>query len=250
MNNSKKGLVIIALLTITLIAILGVGMLKTKKLNAKNQKEFMEFMEAFNNETLEKETKAADFVGKVKEKQEVNMLILGDGLAASQGKTTDDGIWSDGVSNFIKSTYGSEVKLQVISESKAKIEDGLNTVNLNDISDNDLIILCYGSNESSDSTSIDSFKGNYTNMVKKVKEENPKATVIVVLPSNLSLDNKYRLKIMEVCNENGLAYADMKTSFQQSGYAESKLTKNSLPTDMGYQIYSQTINNIIKSLIV
>ena len=91
---------------------------------------------------------------------------------------------------------------------------------------------------------------NYTNMVKKVKEENPNATVIVVLPSNLSLDNKYRLKIMEVCNENGLAYADMKTSFQQSGYAESKLTKNSLPTDMGYQIYSQTINNIIKSLIV
>ncbi|MBE6050964.1 MAG: hypothetical protein E7214_10025 [Clostridium sp.] len=249
MNNSKKGFGIIILLSIVLVAVLGLGIMKTRKLNAINQKEFKEFMDEFNNATLEKEKKPVDFVGKLKEKQEVNMLVLGDELAASQGKTTDNGIWSDGVTKFIKDTYGSEVKLQVLAESKAKVEDGLNTVNLNNVSNNDFILFCYGNNDSLGRTSLDSFKGNYSNLVKKVKEENPNATLIVMIPSTLELDNKYRLKMMEVCNENGLAYGDMKTSFKESGQAESKLTKNSLPTDMGYQVYTQTINNIIKSLV-
>lgn len=248
MNNSKKGFAIIILLSIVLIAVIGLGVMKTKKLNAINQKEFKEFMDEFNNATLEKEKKSVDFVGKLKEKQEINMLVLGDGLAASQGKTKDDGIWTNAVTKFIKETYGSDVKPQVLAESSAKVEDGLNTVNLNDISNKDLIILSYGNNDSINKTGLDSFKVNYTNLVNKIKAENPNALIIVLIPNTLELDNKYRIKMMEVCNENRLAYGDLKTAFKESGQAESKLVKNSLPTDAGYQIYSQTVSNIIKTL--
>lgn len=249
MNNSKKGFVIIILLSIVLIAVIGLGVMKTKKLNTINQKEFKEFMDEFNNATLDKDKKSVDFVGKLKGKQEINMLVLGDGLAASQGKTTDDGIWSNGVTKFIKETYGSSVKLQVLAEPNAKVEDGVNTVNLNDVSNNDLIILCYGNNDSANKTSIDSFKASYTNLVTKVKNENPNALVIAIMPNTLELENKYRIKMMEVCNEKAIAYGDLKTAFKESGQAESKLIKNSLPTDAGYKLYSQTVSNIIKSLV-
>ncbi|MDS0526685.1 SGNH/GDSL hydrolase family protein [Clostridium sp. SHJSY1] len=259
MNNSKKGLIIIIALTFVFIGVLTMGIIKDRNLNTalaesstkkvqEEPKEETKTEEKAPEEKKEevKNTETLDFYGKLKEKQSVRILILGDGLAMSQGRTSENGIWDKGVANLIQTTYGSKVELKSLAQGGASTAVGIDIVKANDIKDYDLVITCFGHNDNNTSVNTNQMKTNYNNIIAEVKNKSPKATIIVVLPSTLALDNTYRDNIQKVATENNVAVADMKKAFTESGVKESTLMNGALPNDKGYQVYTQTIGNVIK----
>ncbi|WP_143315811.1 SGNH/GDSL hydrolase family protein [Clostridium sp. HBUAS56017] len=261
MNNSKKGLITISALALILVFVLAAGIIKDRKLNSINKEEYVASLtnsskeESKNTKEVkaqeppveDKSTKSLDFYGKLKEKQPVRVLILGDGLAMSQGRNSDNGIWDQGVASLIQNTYGSKVELKSLAQSGASTTVGVNVAKNNDISNYDLVITCFGHNDNSTLVNPSQSKTNYSNILAEIKSKSPKATIIPVLPSTLALDNTYRLTIQKLAAENNLTCADMKKAFTESASQESTLLNGSLPNDKGYQIYTQTVGNIIKA---
>jgi hypothetical protein len=262
LNNSKKGLLTVIALALILICVLAAGILKDKKLNNANKEEYTASLTSASKEepketkeeakveekpVVEKDTQNLDFYGKLKEKQSVRVLILGDGLAMSQGRASDNGVWDQGVANLIQSTYGSKVELKSLAQSGASTSVGVSVVKDSDIKDYDLVITCFGQNDSNTLVNPSQMKTNYNSIITEIKSKSPKATIIPVLPNTLALDNTYRLTIQKVATENKLTCADMKKAFTESGMQESSLINGYLPNDKGYQIYTQTIGNVIKA---
>lgn len=254
MNNSKKGLILIALLSIILVLVIGAGLIKERYENKTNKEEYDRYIEETQiEETKDKNTegsidssKIKGFINKLKAKQDVRVLILGDDMALSVGRNSDSGIWSGGVKNLIETTYGSKVDLTVLASEGATLENGLTTTKEKDISDYDLTILCYGNNDSKASRKVSTVKENYTEIVKNIKDKSPDSLMIAVLESSLELNNPYRLAVVEVAATNSLIKADMREAFNSSGKKDSALSKNGFPNDTGYQIYTQTIGKVIK----
>ncbi|MGG7178131.1 SGNH/GDSL hydrolase family protein [Clostridium paraputrificum] len=262
MNNSKKGLAIIVTLAIVLITVFTFGILRDRKISAKNREDYKAWIEGTVETSNQKEeivesvvedteakgeAEELNFYGKLKNKKPVRVLILGDGLALSQGRNTDNGIWDQGVASFIQSTYGSTVELKSLAQNGAASAVGYNVVKNNDISNYDFIITCYGQNDNNAAVNIDQFRTNYDSIIKEIKAKNPNGTIVPILPSTLTTDNRYRTTIQAIATEHGLQVADTKTTFINSGIPEGTLSNGVLPNDKGYQLYTETVGNVIKN---
>ena len=247
-STDKIENIVIVVLVVVLAITLTLGIIKDKKESKKNLEEYNEFLKEENNNLVEEsdETDGNDFYSKLRKKEEVKVLVLGDGLALSQGRVSDNGIWDQGLKNLIQNTYGSNVELNSLAQNGASSSVGVDTVKNNDISGYNLIITCYGYNDNKVGTSIEEFKKNYEDIISEIKTKNPSAIIIPILPSTLSIDNAYSVAIKEVSDTNKLNFADIKTEFINSGVTEDNLTNSGLPNDKGYELYTQCIGNIIK----
>ena len=259
LNNNKKGIVIIITLIIVLAGVLTLGIIKDRKVNSDNKADYNNYIEeskttevAAKTEEVKETTKEAtspeelNFYGKLKNKKAVKILILGDGLALSQGSTSNGGLWDAGLRNLIQNTYGSTVELISLAKAGSASSVGLTVAKSNNLEGYDLVITCFGHNDSNSAININDFKTNYTGIVNEIKVKSPKVIILPLLPSTLPLDNKYRLKIQEVATENSLTCIDTKTAFINSGITEAKLLNGNLPSDIGYQVYTETVGNVIK----
>ena len=254
-STDKIENIVIVVLAVILAITLTLGIIKDKKESNKNLEEYNEFI---NEEGKDKETSSDnvieesnevvkdDFYSKLRRKEEVKVLVLGDGLALSQGRNSDNGVWDQGVKSLIQSTYGSNVELKSLAKGGSSSAVGVETVKNNDISGYDLIITCYGHNDNKIGTSIEDFKANYQNIIDEIIQKNPNGIIIPIVPSTLASDNKYSNAIKEVSNTNKLNFADTKTTFINSGIGEGNLTNSGLPNDTGYQLYTQCIGDVIK----
>ena len=255
LSNNKRGMAIIIILILVFAGVLTLGIIKDKKYNSDNQADYNKYIEGSKTTEVAAKTEEVkatpqevlDFYGKLKNKKAVKVLILGDGLALSQGSTSNSGAWDAGVVNLLKTTYGSTAELISLAKAGASSSVGLNVAKSNNLEGYDLVITCFGQNDNISAVNINDFKTNYAGIVKEIKAKSPKATILPILPSTLALDNKYRAKIQEVATENGLTCIDTKTTFIKSGITDAKLLNGSLPSDVGYQLYTQTIGETIKA---
>jgi len=255
LSKNTRGTAIIIALILIFAGVLTLGIIKDKKANKDNKADYNESLEepkttkvvAQNEETKGTVDEALNFYGKLKNKKDAKILILGDGLALSQGSTSNGGVWDTGLVNLLENTYGSKVDLISLAKAGAASSVGLDTAKNNNLEGYDLVITCFGHNDNNSAVNINDFKLNYAGIVTIIKEKSPKAIVLPILPSTLALDNKYRAKIQEIATENGLTCIDTKTGFTKSGIAEAKLLNGTLPNDTGYQIYTQTMAEIIKA---
>lgn len=270
MNNSKKGIFVTAVLAIILAIVLTVGIMQDRKLLAQNKQDYDKWIEQsneansieVNGEAKEEKTKkqevqpqqtevkstekSSNLYEKLKNKDSVRLLILGDGIALSQGRNSENGVWERGIASLITSTYGSEVEVKSLAKAGASSAVGYDVVNSNDISNFDLIIICYGQNDNNTAVNTNQFKINYESIVSKVKESNPNGTIIPILPNTLQINNSYRDIIQEIAKDNSLDVADMKKAFASSSIGEANLLNGTLPNDTGYQIYTQVLGESIK----
>lgn len=256
LNNTKKGIVMIITLILVLAGVLTLGILKDKNSKDDNQDNYSANIEETKTEETEDvkekpQTETAeevtDFYGKLKNKEALKVLILGDGLALSQGSTSNNGVWDTGVVNLIKNTYGNAVEMVSLAKAKATTLVGLSVVNNNKIENYDLVITCFGHNDNMAAVNINDFEKNYSEMITQIKKMSPNATILPVLPSTLALDNNYRRKIQEVATENSLTCVDTKTAFANSGLTDAELLNGTLPNDTGYKLYTQTVGETIKT---
>ena len=268
MNNSKKGIAIIVLLIFILGVVLTAGIIKDKKLSKENKDDYNNYIATIkdkdDSDTKDTESSKSNddssqsdnndsgkeqnlnFYDKLKAKSPVKVLVLGDGIALSQGSTTSDGKWVEGLANFIKTTYGSEVEVKSLAKSGTKADEGLNIAKSNDLTGYDLVETCFGQNDNNAKTDAKAFKTSYLGIIDEIKSKNSNAVIIPVLSSTLDANNNYRKAISEIAQEKSLSAADVKQAFVDSG-AEASLVTGSLPNDKGYKYYTLTIANIIKN---
>lgn len=251
--KEKKQNILIVFLVIALIIIMIVGTIedrKDKKQNIEDYKNWSE-KEDINKEDINKKSNKEevvdDFYSKLSKKEKVKVLILGDGIALSDGRNSEDGIWEHGVSYILKNTYGCENEVISLAENKSKVSDGIKVAEDNDIKGYDLIITCFGHNDSNEKVNLDQFKEDYKTLISKIKEANNNVVIIPIVESTLDKENIYRKELIEIFTEKSILYADTKLAFEMSGTLERNLKNNELPNDTGYQIYTQTISEVIKS---
>lgn len=267
MNNSKKGLGIIIVLFIVLIGVLTLGILKEKKMQKDSESVTSEWVASKDNNTSKEDKKEEEkpsdeekkedqeapkeenkgLYSKLKNKSDVRMLVLGDGLALSQGRNTTAGMWDKEIANWMTNTYGSKVELVSLARAGATSGVGYEVATNNDISNYDLIIICFGQNDNNKLTNINTFNANYQGIVNKVKEKNPNGTILPILPSTLVGDNEYRVAMQNISKNNTLNAIDVSNEFANSGVAINQLVGNGgLPNDKGYGLYIKAVTKYIE----
>lgn len=258
MNNSKRGFILVVILSVILIMLIIAGVIKERHDNKLSEEEYVSCNEMYEKKALEENvpeestkdpSKIIGLANKLKGKQDVNVLILGDDIAMSTGRKSEAGIWSDALKNLLESTYGSKVNLKLVAKEGATTEMGLSDIKENDISDYDLVILCYGSNDRKEARKLSDVKKNYIEIIRQIKQKSPTSLVIAVLESSLELNNSYRLAVLDVAANNYMLVADMRNAFDSSGKSEASISNNGLPNDAGYEIYTQTIAKKIKEVV-
>ena len=269
MNNSRKGLGIIIVLFIVLIGVLTLGIFKEKKMQKDSESVTSEWVASKDNSTSKEEDKKEgekpsdeekkeeqeapkeEYKGlysKLKNKADVRMLVLGDGLALSQGRNTTAGIWDKEIANWMTNTYGSKVELVSLARAGATSAVGYEVAANNDISNYDLIIICFGQNDNNKLNNINTFNANYQGIINKVKEKNPEGTILPILPSTLVADNAYRVAIQNISKNNTLNAIDVSNEFANSGVAINQLVGNAgLPNDKGYGLYIKAVTKHIEN---
>lgn len=253
--NNKKGIVVIVALSLILLVALFLGSIEDKKLRDNDIKEYEESIIVTNQEKdldVEKEQKQEipkveekNFYMKLSNKEKVNILITGDRIALSEGKNSENGLWSEGVSYIINKNYNSSVELNMLAKQDISVQGGQDLLSKNNTSIYDLIIFCFGHNDSIMSLNVDEFKSTYNKIVSEIKSKNKIQNLILMIPSTLNDDDKYRSAIIEVAKENGLVCVDTKVTLDNSKIPKKNLLNGKLPNDLGYQLYTEAISKVI-----
>ena len=172
--NNKRGIALISLLLLTLVGIVSFGVISDNKLKRKNQEEYNEWLKEKKQESVlgvseKTEEEKSDFYTKILLKEKVNILIIGDRIALSDGRDSQNGIWSEGIKYILNKNYGVNSEVKILAESTDSIDKALVYANSNIIGNYDLIIMCYGYNDSLGSTDLNKFKYIYNQAIKKAK---------------------------------------------------------------------------------
>lgn len=261
-ENNKKSIVLIGVLSVILIGLLVTGYIMDKNTQKANNEEYNKWCQSkgkatmtiasenpSKNDSSSGETDKAkadseiqeDIYTKVKSKKDIKVAVLGDGLALSVGRKTEAGIWQEGFKSTIESKLGSKVNMVSLAQNKTTAKDGVSVVEKNDLSSCDMTVICYGHNDNMSKVAIKDFENNYNKIVSKLKEANSKMAIILILPSTLEKNSEYRNVIVKIANNNQVMTSDMKSAFASYGASEKNLTSDSLPTDLGYQLYTKTL---------
>ena len=251
MGKNKKETIVIASLLLILTVVLVIGIIKDKKLLEKNNIEYDNWKE---NNLIQDETstindvkveKSKNFYEKLKSNEYVNILVLGDDIALSEGRRSDDGIWTEGLKYLIKNTYNTENTLTNVSEKGYLIESAVQNIINSDIANYDLVILCFGYSNYVSGSDIESFRNSYTNIIDEIYKQKENITILSMVQSELDTNSPYGNIVKEVSLSKGLSIIDTHEAFKNSGIEYALSDNGVLPNDIGYQIYTETIKSVI-----
>ena len=114
-------------------------------------------------------------------------------------------------------------------------------MDLNDDTDYDLVVICYGQNDSTDG-----FSTNYEALIRAVRNKYPNSSIISILESSQREYTEKMTTIQSICEHYSIPVADTIAAFNNSGKAYDDLTKDKVhPNDAGQDIYFETLKTII-----
>lgn len=252
-HRDKSKLLNIALivLALALIVVIVFGTLKDKRVLANNNEKYQEKVtsnsSADNNETSK--DLDANVYEKMKLGKPINILVLGDGVGLSEGKSSDNNAWTNLLSNWIKEQYNSDVTITNLSVNKGNVKDGLKALEGN--KDNfDLAYIIFGENDQH-TLSAKEFKENYENIVQNIKARNDKTVIIPVIENSMRKKSEYKTIIEEIGKSNGLPVLDVAATFTKDPAPYAKLTTKGgiYPNDLGYSLYFTDMKNSIEAYV-
>ncbi len=178
---------------------------------------------------------------KLKQGEDVNILINGDSIGAGGG-STDGNSWTDLLKEYIESEYGVNCNLTNISLGGNGSYAGYVQENiLNDGIDYDLMIICYGEND--DRKSI--FR-EYEALIRSAEKKYPSCNIIAILESSQREYTKKIEAIEELSEYYDIPTADTIAAFNESGRSYEELTVDvKHPNDEGYRLYFEKVKEII-----
>jgi len=186
-------------------------------------------------------TESSGIYRKLNKGEDVNILINGDSIGAGGG-STDGHSWTDLLKSYIESEYSVSCNITNISLGGNGSYAGYVQENiLNDGTDYDLMIICYGEND--DRKSLPS---EYEALIRSAEEKYPSCNIISVLESS-QREYTGKIETIEGLSEYyDIPTADTIAAFEESGKAYEELTVDvKHPNDEGYRLYFEAVKEII-----
>lgn len=249
-NRSKSKVldISIIILIIALAVVIAVGTIRDKKTLAKNM-EIYSSDSSNKAENNEKQATTSNPYEKIKKGEEVNILVLGNGVGLSEGKTDESGNWTSSLSKWLEETYKSKANITNLSQDKATVKVGLEELEKN--KDNfDLAYIIFGENDQKE-IKPNEFKEDYEKIVKNLKERNKNISIVPIIENSLRKKNEYTTIIEDIGKDNDIKVLDMATVFTKDPAPYAKLTNKDgiYPNNLGYGLYFSNVKSLIEANI-
>lgn len=249
-NNSKLLNILLIILSIALVLVIVFGTINDKRILANNKDNATTSNDSTTTNKDENSTfKLGNPYEKIKDGQGLNILILGDGIGTSEGKSGEEGDWSSLLTKWLQDTHNSKASVTNLSEEKATIKDGVQRLESNK-DKFDMAYIIFGQNDEK-TLSAEEFKKNYEEVVKNLKERNKDMAIVPVIENSIRKKNAYTNAIEEVAKANNLQVLDMATVFTKDPEPYAKITTKGgiFPNNTGYGLYFKEMKNLIESNI-
>ena len=231
-----------------IILVIAVGTIRDKKTLAKNM-EIYSSDSSNNSEDNKKQATTSNPYEKIKKGEEVNILVLGNGVGLSEGKTDESGNWTSSLSKWLEETYKSKANITNLSQDKATVKVGLEELEKN--KDNfDLAYIIFGENDQKE-IKPNEFKEDYEKIIKNLKERNKNISIVPIIENSLRKKNEYTTIIEDIGKDNDIKVLDMATVFTKDPAPYAKLTTKGgiYPNNVGYSLYFSNIKSLIEANI-
>ncbi len=185
---------------------------------------------------------SSGFYRKLNKGEDVNVLINGDSIGAGGGSTPGNS-WTDLLKAYIESEYSVSCNLKNISlGGNASYAGYVMESILDDDTDYDLIVFCYGENDGTATLAPE-----YEAMIRAARKKYVSCNMISVLESSQREYTKKMEAIEELSEYYDIEIADTIAKFNESGIAYEELTVDvKHPNDEGYRLYFETLKKIIE----
>lgn len=256
MGKGFKTNVIIVLLIILTAGVITLGIKNDKKARAKDIEDVKAYEskntssakkpdESAKKKAEDKKEESLDIYGKLQAGKDVKVLVVGDSIGKSIGKTKDDAAWDVKVKKLIEDKYKNKCTIDNISEDSAIAYKGYSDIMKNDIKDFDLAIVCFGGSDQYVTTK-DQFSGTYEAVIRQLKKKNAKGEIITVLEN--TMENKNFVDIIKDVSKNyNLDMMDGIAAYNDSPLSKKDMLADKLhPNDKGYEVYANAIYKIIE----
>lgn len=246
-SSSRKN-AILSIIIVLLAVLLGTLLWMNKKEEDKKSAELQALNAQLYQEEQEKaaalkQKKADDsFYQKLSDGFDVNVLIVGDSIGTGAGKETDGLQWFKQLQSYLRTVNKASVAVTNISMGGNTSYAGyVRTMDLEDSTDYDLAIICYGQNDRSDG-----FSTYYESIIQAIKKKYPDCSIISILESSQREYTEKMTTIQSICDHYGIPVADTIAAFNNSGKSYDDLTKDGVhPNDAGQTIYYETVKAVI-----
>ena len=249
-NRSKSKVldISIIILIIALIVVIGVGTIRDKKTLARNMETYSGDSTS-SSENNENQATTSNPYEKIKEGKEVNILVLGNGIGLSEGKTDESGNWTSSLSKWLEETYKSKANITNLSQDKATVKVGLEELEKNKDTF-DLAYIIFGENDQK-ALKPNEFKEDYEKIIKNLKERNKNISIVPIIENSLRKKNEYTTIIEGIAKANDLKVLDMATVFTKDPAPYAKLTTKGgiYPNNVGYSLYFYNVKSLIEANI-
>lgn len=249
-NRSKSKVldISIIILIIALIVVIGVGTIRDKKTLARNMETYSGDSTS-SSENNENQATTSNPYEKIKEGKEVNILVLGNGIGLSEGKTDDSGNWTSSLSKWLEETYKSKANITNLSQDKATVKVGLEELEKNKDTF-DLAYIIFGENDQK-ALKPNEFKEDYEKIIEILKERNKNISIVPIIENSLRKKNEYTTIIEGISKANDLKVLDMATVFTKDPAPYAKLTTKGgiYPNNVGYSLYFSNVKSLIEANI-
>ncbi|MDZ4992222.1 SGNH/GDSL hydrolase family protein [Clostridium perfringens] len=246
-STSRALDIAIIVLAIALVLVISVGTIKDKRTFAKGQSNYNVSSESNNKGQNNEEKTSSNVYEKIKTGEEVNILVLGNGIGLSEGKSDESGNWTSSLSKWLEETYKSKANITNLSQDKATVKTGLEALAQN--KDNfDLAYIIFGQNDQK-ALKPKEFKEDYEKIIESLKERNKNIVIVPIIENSLRKKNEYTNAIEELAKANNLTVIDMATVFTKDPAPYAKLTiKGGIyPNNLGYSVYFSNIKSSIEA---
>lgn len=237
--------IIIFLLISALAAVISAGTIIEKKNNAKLLSEYSNFKYS-TSKSIDKaqivKTEGDNFYTKLKNKKEVNILVMGDDTASSSGVNESES-WTNILKDKLEKTYSSKVNMKVNSAKGENVLEMLMNIDSEKNTKYDLVIIDTGENDLND-LKYNEFSGIYESLIRKIKYNN-KCEVLALIQGSIIKNITYPKAILDTANYYNVLSFDARDAFKKSSV---KLTANGiLPNADGYKVYAEGCFQAVKA---
>ena len=174
---------------------------------------------------------------------DVNVLIVGDSIGAGTGASDNDHRWVNLLKANLESKYGVSVNLTNVSMGGNTSYAGyVRSMALTDDTAYDLVILCYGQNDSTTDFCL-----YYESVLRAVKRRYPGASIICIQESSQKDYTEKMWIIQAIADHYGLPVADTIAPFRAN--YNHLVMDGTHPNDDGHRIYCETVMGVIDPLV-
>ena len=207
-----------------------------------------EEQERLEREAAAKEAAQYSFYQKLSKGYDVKVLIMGDYVISGAGASSESKAWYSLLKDQLESEYFSDGKATVEITNRAAsgnyaLTDCLGLKQSEDEESFDLVVLCYGQNETEENFGL-----YFEALVRTVHEKYPDASVISVLEAAQGGYPNTMTAMQTVCKNYNIPVADTFKLCAADGidaFMETLSSDSVSPSDKGHELYCQAIKEII-----